>query len=173
MKTSVVNIINTYGQRTSPTLGDYIIAFLSMSRNVRRNENIWRELKRRREAVSKATINTTLTRLEKKGFTILLKDGWTLTKQGREELKKRKDWQPPPVNNKESLLVCFDIPETRKKNRDWLREQLKLFNYRMVQRSIWRGPGPLPPGFYAFLKDVGIFEMVHVFRLAPKQKVLR
>ena len=155
-----------------PTLSDHVIAFLSMSRHVRRNEQIWRELRKRREASQKTT-GIVLARLKKQGYVQHSTSGWILTPGGRKKAQEYKNWQAPPSDSKESLLVCFDIPEKHREYRDWLRGQLKLFSYRMVQRSIWRGPGPLPPGFYAFLKDVGIFDMVHVFRLAPKQKVLR
>ncbi|MBP9821417.1 MAG: hypothetical protein KBC98_00825 [Candidatus Pacebacteria bacterium] len=155
-----------------PTLGDYIIAFLSMSRHVKRNEQIWSGLWKKRET-SKKTVGIALTRLHKQGYIQATQDGWTLTPHGKNKAQEQKEWQAPSSNSKESLLVCFDIPENQREYRDWLRGQLKLFNYQMVQRSIWRGPGPLPPGFYAYLKEMEIFEMVHVFRLAPKQRVLK
>lgn len=160
-------------QRMSLTIGDYVIAFLSMSRNMRRNEQIWKDLKKKYKTISKGTYNTTLARLKKKELIVKLKNEWVLTAQGRKQLKRQQDWQPPSVNSKESLLVCFDIPETRKRERNWLREQLRTFSYHMIQKSIWRGPGPLPPGFYGFLKETGLLKMVHIFRLAPKQKVLQ
>lgn len=156
-----------------PTLGDYVITFLSMSRHVKRNEQIWRELQERRQATSRETTELVLGRLKKQGHIQSSLKGWILTATGKKKAQEQNEWKAPSTDSKESLLVCFDIPERQREYRDWLRGQLRLFSYRMVQRSIWRGPGPLPPGFYAFLKDVGIFDMVHVFRLAPKQKVLK
>ncbi|MBI2627313.1 CRISPR-associated endonuclease Cas2 [Candidatus Nomurabacteria bacterium] len=46
-----------------------------------------------------------------------------------------------------NLLLIYDIPEARKKERDWFRRQLKNFNFMMIQRSVWVGPSPLPNFF--------------------------
>src|SRR3989344_2635589 len=54
-----------------------------------------------------------------------------------------------------NLLLIYDIPEGRKKERDWFRRQLKNFDFVMIQRSVWVGPSPQPTDFLAYLKRIG------------------
>ena len=50
-------------------------------------------------------------------------------------------------------IIFFDIPENKRKYRDYLRKVLKLVGFLEFQRSIWIYPHPVPQ----FLKDL-IFE---------------
>jgi len=50
-------------------------------------------------------------------------------------------------------IVFFDIPEHKRKYRDYLRKILKLIGFNEFQKSIWIYPYPVP----AFLKDL-VFE---------------
>ena len=43
-----------------------------------------------------------------------------------------------------TLIVMYDIPHAKKKERDWFRRHLIKFNYHMIQKSVWVGPAPLP-----------------------------
>ena len=65
-----------------------------------------------------------------------------------------------------NLIVIYDIPEEKKKERDWFRRHLKKFNYVMVQRSVWVGPSPLPVEFLAYLKRIGLQKEFKTFKLA-------
>ena len=47
-------------------------------------------------------------------------------------------------------MVFFDIPENKRKYRDYLRKILKLVGFHEFQQSIWVYPYPVP----AFLKDL-------------------
>src|SRR5258708_6295452 len=55
-----------------------------------------------------------------------------------------------------NLLLMYDIPHTKKKERDWFRRQLKNFDFIMIQKSVWVGPSPLPENFLAYLKRIGL-----------------
>lgn len=65
-----------------------------------------------------------------------------------------------------NLLLIYDIPEDRKKERDWFRRQLKNFDFIMVQRSVWVGPSPLPTDFTDYLKQIGLQKEFKTFKLA-------
>lgn len=65
-----------------------------------------------------------------------------------------------------NLLLIYDIPEGRKKERDWFRRQLKNFDFIMIQRSVWIGPSPLPVNFLSYLKKIGLQKEFKTFRLA-------
>jgi len=48
----------------------------------------------------------------------------------------------------------FDIPSDKRSERDWLRYQLKGFNYSMLQKGVWVGPFPLPQGFLSYAESI-------------------
>ena len=64
-----------------------------------------------------------------------------------------------------NLLLIYDIPEGRKKERDWFRRQLKNFDFVMIQRSVWVGPSPLPKDFLDYLKRIGLQKEFKTFKL--------
>src|SRR3989338_7499738 len=65
-----------------------------------------------------------------------------------------------------NLLLIYDIPEGRKKERDWFRRQLKNFDFIMIQSSVWVGPSPLPENFMNYVKRIGLYKEFKTFRLA-------
>src|SRR3989344_5371952 len=65
-----------------------------------------------------------------------------------------------------NLLLVYDIPEGRKKERDWFRRQLGNFDFVMIQRSVWVGPSPLPANFLNYLKRIGLEKEFKTFKLA-------
>jgi len=69
-----------------------------------------------------------------------------------------------PIGNTK-VMVLFDIPEKKRKTRHWLRSQLKLWNFEMLQQSVWLGKGPLPKEFISRLDLLGIGKCVKIFRI--------
>ena len=65
-----------------------------------------------------------------------------------------------------NLIIMYDIPENKKKERDWFRRHLKKFGYIMIQRSVWVGPSPLPKEFVDYLKEIKIGNNFMFFKLA-------
>lgn len=65
-----------------------------------------------------------------------------------------------------NLLLMYDIPYTRKKERDWFRRQLKTFDFIMIQKSVWVGPSPLPEDFLDYLKRIDLQKEFKTFKLA-------
>ena len=65
-----------------------------------------------------------------------------------------------------NLLLMYDIPHVRKKERDWFRRQLKNFEFVMIQRSVWVGPSPLPKDFLDYLKKIDLQKEFKTFKLA-------
>jgi len=70
------------------------------------------------------------------------------------------------IDAPKNLLLIYDIPEGRKKERDWFRRQLKNFDFVMIQRSVWVGPSLLPEEFLAYLKRIGLQKEFKTFKLA-------
>ncbi|MFA6274186.1 MAG: CRISPR-associated endonuclease Cas2 [Candidatus Paceibacterota bacterium] len=65
-----------------------------------------------------------------------------------------------------NLIILYDIPEDKKKERDWFRRHLIKFRYEMIQRSVWVGPSPLPKEFTDYLKEIKIGDHFKTFKLA-------
>lgn len=69
-------------------------------------------------------------------------------------------------NSPRNLIVMYDIPNLKKKERDWFRRHLVKFDYIMIQKSVWVGPSPLPKKFLEYLKEIEIKENFKTFKLA-------
>lgn len=65
-----------------------------------------------------------------------------------------------------NLIVMYDIPHDKKKERDWFRRHLKKYNYEMIQKSVWVGPSPLPKDFLEYVKSIGLSKQLKSLKLA-------
>lgn len=73
--------------------------------------------------------------------------------------------------NPKNLLIVYDIPENQKKERNWFRFHLKKFHFIMIQRSVWVGPGPLPPEFVNFVKEIKLGDNFKTFKLSKGYEI--
>ena len=64
------------------------------------------------------------------------------------------------------LIVMYDIPTEKKKEREWFRRHLQKFGYIMIQKSVWVGPSPLPNDFLSYLKKLGLLSQLRTLKLA-------
>lgn len=69
-------------------------------------------------------------------------------------------------NSSKNLIVMYDIPHEKKKERDWFRRHLKKFNYVMIQKSVWVGPSPLPKDFLEYVTSIGLRKRLKTLKLA-------
>jgi len=65
-----------------------------------------------------------------------------------------------------NLIVMYDIPHEKKRERDWFRRQLKNFHYIMIQKSVWVGPSPLSKDFREYVELIGLKNKLKTFKLA-------
>ncbi len=120
---------------------------------------------------SKNSLSGTLSYIRKTGFVKNSNIGLQITSKGQAYIKKKQD-SLKQFDNKfkknvpRNLIVMFDIPETKKAHREWLRWHLKKFNYLMIQKSVWVGPSPLPQEFLLYIKKIGIKDELKTFKLA-------
>lgn len=115
-------------------------------------------------------------RLRKNGFIDKKYGKWMLTKTGKEyfENKRRlllKFKSPFVLNAPKNLLLMFDVPESKRAERNWLRWHLKEFQYFMIQQSVWVGPSPLPQKFGAYLKEMGLDIYIKTFKLSRPYQI--
>lgn len=140
----------------SPSIGDLLIATLVSGRSTRRFYSIIREREFKR--YKKESVQVALSRLNRKGYINNSTSGWFITNKGKEYsrgvhlLSYLKS--PFPENSPANMIISFDIPEKNRTIRRWLRNQIKIFGYKMLQQSLWIGPGPLPSSFLERLENL-------------------
>ena len=153
----------TYGE----SIVDLLIATLASGRSVRAFHSILSERKFNR--YRKDSVKVSLSRLHKQGYLKHLDLGWSLTKTGKRRAKENHllSYIPSTFEKScpDSMIVSFDIPEQSRVFRNWLRNQLKIFGYKMLQQSLWIGPSPLPLAFLKRLEDLGIRKNVKTFKI--------
>jgi|YNPNPStandDraft_1061719.scaffolds.fasta_scaffold164239_1 DNA-binding PadR family transcriptional regulator len=122
--------------------------------------------KYKRQNIKKQTLNINLYRLQQQG--LIVKDPkekiFVLTAEGKKlllEVENRflifqKPW------DKKLRLVFFDIPETQKIWRQWLRKELSLLGFVQIQESVYAGKYPLPQSFYEEINSLGIDKYIFV-----------
>lgn len=123
------------------------------------------------------TLANNFSSLSKRGLIKKSKIGeYYITYKGKEYLEKSKDIlesfkTDKNKNSPKDLLVVYDIPENRKRERNWFRYHLKKFYFVMIQRSVWVGPSPLPKEFSLYLKEIKMENNFRVFKLKEGMKL--
>lgn len=120
---------------------------------------------------SQNTLSGSLAYMRKKGLLEYDDEKIKITREGRQYIKRKFDslqqfYCKFEKDAPKNLIVMFDIPETRKAEREWLRWHLKKFNYAMIQKSVWVGPSPLPKEFLQYVNKIGIKDGLKIFKLA-------
>jgi DNA-binding transcriptional regulator PaaX len=152
------------------SIGDFLIAMLLSGKSIRRFNAIIRE--REFERYKKESVRSSLSKLCKKGYLDKSPDGWIITPKGRVYAKRKflLAYLSSPFENKSpaNTLISFDIPGPKRAIRDWLRNQIKIYNYKMMHQSLWLGPGPLPQDFLKRLIQLKIRENIKIFKVEKK-----
>ncbi len=162
-----------YESNKPPSVSDIIIAMLSSGRSSRRFKAILSERKLKR--YKKESVSIALSRLRSKGYIEKSSSGWLLTEKGKKykgSIRKENfmDYIESPFEKSAQIntIVAFDIPENDRRVRNWLRNQIKIFGYKMLQQSLWIGPGPLPTYFIKRLEDLKIKKYVKTFKILKR-----
>jgi len=70
------------------------------------------------------------------------------------------------INSPRNLIVMYDIPSDKRKERNWFRRHLQKFGYIMIQKSVWAGPSPLPKDFLNYVKSIKLANQLVTLKLA-------
>lgn len=121
------------------------------------------------------SVRNALSKLKKQQLIRVGADGIMLHARGRKFVQRKINRlryfsSPFSKNAVKNLLVLFDIPEDRKGEREWFRRQLREFGYEMIQKSVWRGPSPLPREFMEYVHTIGLERCIKTFKLARGQQ---
>ncbi len=129
--------------------------------------------------LNKNSLHATLSRMKKDGLLRNKNREWSITPEGKklEEKKEnniKKFFKPENIlDNREKikrLIIIFDIPEKKKRYREWLRMELVGFGFNLVQKSVWLGPA-LPKEFVEYLSEIGLLKHIRFFRATEKDLI--
>lgn len=118
----------------------------------------------------KKLFSATLTRLKNKGY--VSKQGstknavWTVNNLGKDVLNRPDEAMVPEDDI--SRIFIFDIPESLKTHRDWIREKLMAAGYNLLQKSVWLGKRPLSKSFLQELINKDLFQYIHFFEVQER-----
>ncbi|MEW6616970.1 MAG: hypothetical protein AB1333_00955 [Patescibacteria group bacterium] len=121
----------------------------------------------REHNVQEENIRVTLWRLEKRGMIEKRENKYVLSSLGKDFFEKRK--QPKKWDGKWRMII-FDIPESERTNRIWLRTQLLRAEYQSLQRSIYLGKNPLPEFLFDEIKNR---KMLSYIRIIVAQNIIK
>lgn len=113
----------------------------------------------REHNVQEENIRVTLWRLEKRGMIEKRENKYILSSLGKDFFEKRK--QPKKWDGKWRMII-FDIPESERANRIWLRTQLIRAEYQSLQRSIYLGKNPLPEFLFDEIKNRKMLSYIRI-----------
>jgi DNA-binding transcriptional regulator PaaX len=134
-----------------------------------------KEIEKKRTMVN---LRNTLSRMGRNGLLANTKGVWSITPEGAEFLNGKnsdiKRFYPPKKNSRKkttkSLIIIFDIPEKKRRYRDWLRSELIGFGFDQIQKSVWFGP-QLPKDFVEYLGEIDLLTYIRFFRANEKDLV--
>ena len=130
--------------------------------------------------LNRRSLSVILSRLKKNGVLKNENGQWSATSEGKVLLNEKepekiqkffssKTFQANRAKSKK-LIVIFDIPEKRKRYREWLRMELIGFGFIMIQKSVWLGPG-LPEEFVKYLEEERLMKHLRFFQATEKDLI--
>ena len=146
------------------SLADIIISVLLSAGSTRL---LYRELHqqvKKRRKIKDSTFYQNIYRLKKNNLAVISGEYVSISSKGKKRyvnFQSRFLSAKPEGNSR--VLVLFDIPEHKRKIRRWLRDQLKEWDFELVQKSVWIGQGSLPKEFGEYLVLLGIKDNVKVY----------
>ncbi len=144
---------------------DLIISHLLSCRSTRIQRKVLFELVQKRRMLGKQLFNNNLYRLKNKGILNFdFRKDIIIDKNALHQHIAFRLIQDKPAGDTK-VMVLFDIPEKKRKIRNWLRLQLKLWEFEMIQQSVWLGKGPLPKEFMERLNFLGVRKCVKILRV--------
>ena len=145
---------------------DELLAFLTSAHSTKiYRENLRRILREKRSNFNNETFRRYIGRLHSRNIIKINVDHIIVSKKKLKKLNSSNLDRTNEPQGKESFLIFYDIPEATRSIRRILRDQLKFWDYTMIQQSVWLGDGPLPSDFTDQLKKWGVYDQVQIIKL--------
>lgn len=152
-KQSLVNKIFSYLAETSKNLLELGVTILIDPHSLMKGFSLYRD-PWLSKAEAKKMFQQKISRLKRGGYLKKTEKGWELTPKGRIEIIKIILWkklQDKKWDGKWRLII-FDIPEMTRRDRDFLRRELKWIGFMEIQKSVWIFPYDMEKEIMALLK---------------------
>jgi DNA-binding transcriptional regulator PaaX len=154
-----------YGDESN--FSDMIIGFLFSARSLRSYRKIMYERVNERRKISQISFAQKLHYLKSRNLIQYDRENIYLSNKGKlfynEKVKFKNTFHKP--KKEYEIILIFDIPESKRKVRNWLRNQLKDWNFTMIQMSVWKGDGPVSQDFLDYISLLGIKRCVKIFKV--------
>lgn len=100
---------------------------------------------------------------------------WSITRKGSIKLEKEegKPERYRPEKDPVFRVIIFDIPETMRAERDWLREALRQLGFSFLQGSVWVGKRKVPEKFLYDLRKKKLLRYVHIFEVEKEGTIIQ
>lgn len=150
------------------TFSEELIAYLFSCRSHRMRKQILYELMQKRFKKERSIYRQNIYRLKKNGFLIQKEDTLSLSQKGIKHFTNKYRHIKEKIEKKNKIIFIFDIPENKRKVREWIRNQIKFWDFEMIQKSVWVGYGPFPADFMNRLKLLEVDKCVKTFNVQSK-----
>lgn len=132
-----------------------------------------RKNKKLADSFNNVKIGVMFSRLARDGLVEREKRGlWKITERGRVFIKKylAREEEGGKIDRSRApdLMLVFDVPEKRKKWRNWLRGELCFLGFKKVQKSVWLGWSPLPEYLLNELARARLVDCVQIFSVVKR-----
>lgn len=152
---------------------EYLLNKKHRDREVQKN---YREKQRFNDLLYHLSKDNLVTKTNKSGKFLI-----KLTAKGRKYLSGLQSIKSSTLPNNhfrpedENVLkiVIFDIPETEKRKRAWLRAALKNLEFIMLQKSVWIGRLKLPQEFISAIETLNLSPYVEIFTISKAGSLKR
>ncbi len=99
--------------------------------------------------------------------------GWDLSRAGISKIEKvvsdeRKKMKYRTTDSDEFKIIMFDVPESKRFYRHWLRSVLKNIGFKMLQKSVWMGKKAIPQIFINDLVDREILDHIEILAVTKR-----
>ena len=176
--TDLIDVLLSAGYGASLGKFEYEQSMRQRSRAQREAMRERRQDKREQEKKLRQRLHSMFYKLERDGLLKRTDENGkpllNLTTKGERALellkKESKNTLPTPAYEKRkgnnAVIVIFDIPESERRKRNWLRSALKNLGFRLVQKSVWVGTMRIPREFLEDLEKLRIISFVEIFEVS-------
>ncbi len=100
-----------------------------------------------------------------------------ITQKGKDFITRSKESLLPPrryfsvesqKSDKGLKIIIFDIPESERRKRNWLRSAIKNLGFNQLQQSVWAGNASIPELFLVDIKELNLLNFVEIFSVNKK-----
>jgi len=124
---------------------------------------------------SRYTFKSIISYLSQKGYikvkSLQAKEGIILTQKGMEKVLKVGLYKTKKKKRKDRkwLMVIFDIPEKKRKMRDFFREQIQILGFKELQKSVWVCPYDVLKEIQFLIQKFSLFRYIKIFLIEEQE----